>query len=183
MTAVRAIPFEPFAPFAAPEPLAPLAREDAAPARRGPLVGAALGSGVPHWLQKRAPGGFSLPQLEQMRGSGWPHWMQNRAVAAFSVPQFGQIIAACSVLAHLCRLVVAAHHRILPCFTMALVAGRTVFRTRSGIMVKTHARGLRRLGVSRRLKPRCFALKAAGAATRAAEEVPTAQSGSRLCLG
>ncbi|HUY77676.1 MAG TPA: hypothetical protein VMV29_12960, partial [Ktedonobacterales bacterium] len=48
-------------------------------------------SGVPHWLQKRAPGGLTAPQLGQTRGNGWPQLMQKRACSGFTVWHCGQI--------------------------------------------------------------------------------------------
>jgi hypothetical protein len=81
----------------------------------GPLEDAMPGSGVPHWLQKRAPGGLVAPQLAQSRGSGCPHWMQKRALAAFSVEQLGHTMRALlqALVAHLSKY--GAHLHILPC--------------------------------------------------------------------
>jgi hypothetical protein len=81
----------------------------------GPLDDAMPGSGVPHWLQKRAPGGLVAPQLAQRRGSGCPHWMQKRALAAFSVEQLGHTMRTLlqGLVAHLQTC--GAHWHILAC--------------------------------------------------------------------
>jgi hypothetical protein len=78
------MPFVALAPTTAWDALAPGIAPTGVAVERTPGAGAP-GSGVPHWLQKRACGGFSAPQLGQMRGKGRPHAMQKRALAAFSV--------------------------------------------------------------------------------------------------
>ena len=69
----------------------------------GACVGAGAGGGavvasvaiaVPHAMQKRAPGGDTVPQLGHARSSAVPQDMQNLAVAGFSVPQLVHVCDA-----------------------------------------------------------------------------------------
>jgi hypothetical protein len=48
--------------------------------------------GLPQPPQNFAVGSFSKPQAGQGIGSGAPHWAQKRLVAAFSAMQLGQRI-------------------------------------------------------------------------------------------
>src|SRR5262245_32278257 len=75
------------------------ARSGLATAGSAPPDGAAApvpppASAVPHSMQNFAAGGFSVPQVGQVRVSALPHAMQNLAPAGFSVPQLLQIPAA-----------------------------------------------------------------------------------------
>ncbi len=58
-------------------------------------VGATAGvapSEVPHSPQKRAVGGFAVPQLGQTAASRVPHSPQNFRPSSFGEPQLGQVI-------------------------------------------------------------------------------------------
>jgi hypothetical protein len=48
-------------------------------------------SGVPHSPQKRIPGAFGVPQLEQTTASRVPHSPQNLRPGSLGVLQVGQI--------------------------------------------------------------------------------------------
>jgi hypothetical protein len=47
---------------------------------------------VPHSPQNRCPGGFALPQAEQVTASGVPHSPQNFCPDGFSAPQFAHMV-------------------------------------------------------------------------------------------
>jgi hypothetical protein len=64
------------------------------PAGAGGAEPAAPVSDAPHEVQKRAPGGFCVPQLGQAAESEDPQDMQKRAPSGFVVPQLGQSTAS-----------------------------------------------------------------------------------------